>query len=499
MVPDETEVNCLVCGSSLLEGRLVRCPACDTAHHEECWEYNGGCATYACLGGRGAKAVAGKRLKVRQPGAPGRWPASVTVGWAAFGALLLLAGLMHQSDRGPARQAALLAEPDGPRTLRFPTEVQRRPQVQKLKPGWVVEQQGAPRPDWIGGPLDDSEPFVLISEVDAPTGRQALLQGIESSTGQILWRHEVPGPDRPVRNEPALAVAAVVRDRIGLLSLTGGVRVLDRRTGDLLRAELATSHLRGLSVLGVDHRQVSLGGPELVCEFGPDSDTSAVARRTGEISMVQCSLSGDEVVVGAGRGQAIAQDPESRLVSLIDLHSSRPLWESRISERVHTGLVRMNYIFAGGRYLWVWDRSTGRLLDQLDFGSTIRRIDERASFLYVLHGTDQLSVLALDSRRPLFTTRGALQFQYVLPYDVICDREGQVRVLLPGTGTVVAGLQLTEDGQRAVRPWFETWRPYPYRSSGTRLSLRQGRLFVTLARRGAGTFGLACFPFAYAR
>ena len=507
MAPDdETEVNCLVCGSTLLEGRLVRCPSCDTAHHEECWEYNGGCATYACKGGRTRKAK-GRPVEPRRPGEPRRWPASVTVGWAAFGALLLLAGLMHQSDSTPARQAATVraaspAEIAGPRTLHFDSVRQARPPVQNLKPEWVLEQQGEPRLDWTGCPLDDSEPFVLMSEVN---GDHALLQGIESSSGRVLWRHPVPAPDGPRRDEPALAVAAVVRDRIGLLSLAGGVQVLDRLTGELVRATLEPNPMTRLAVLGVDHRQVSLGGPELVAEFGPDPDRAPVARRTGEISVLECLLKGGEIVPGAGRGQAITQNHETRLVSLVDLRSSRAVWESRISERVHTGLVRLNYILAAGRYLWVWDRATGRLLDQLDFGGTIRRVDERASFLYVLHGSDQLSVLALDTRRPLFTTRGAVRFQYAMPYDIICDRNGEVRVLLPGTGAVVKELQLTEDGRRTIRPWFETWRrvdpalPYPYRSPGTRLTLRQGRLLVTLARRGTDSFALASFPLPYAQ
>jgi hypothetical protein len=40
---------CPVCGRQV--GRpIAACPSCRTAHHVDCWEYNGGCAIYACAG-----------------------------------------------------------------------------------------------------------------------------------------------------------------------------------------------------------------------------------------------------------------------------------------------------------------------------------------------------------------------------------------------------------------------------------------------------------------
>ena len=45
--PDEGESQCQVCGESLSVD-LVYCSACKTPSHRECWEYFGGCSTYAC-------------------------------------------------------------------------------------------------------------------------------------------------------------------------------------------------------------------------------------------------------------------------------------------------------------------------------------------------------------------------------------------------------------------------------------------------------------------
>ena len=42
------ETRCPVCGSPLSRGRLVRCAKCRAAHHADCWQFNGLCATFAC-------------------------------------------------------------------------------------------------------------------------------------------------------------------------------------------------------------------------------------------------------------------------------------------------------------------------------------------------------------------------------------------------------------------------------------------------------------------
>jgi hypothetical protein len=45
--------RCPVCASPL-GGGIARCAKCATPHHRECWDYAGGCSTYACGGTRPA-------------------------------------------------------------------------------------------------------------------------------------------------------------------------------------------------------------------------------------------------------------------------------------------------------------------------------------------------------------------------------------------------------------------------------------------------------------
>lgn len=47
----DDETRCPVCGTPLSRGSIVRCSKCRAAHHADCWQFNGLCATFAC-GGR---------------------------------------------------------------------------------------------------------------------------------------------------------------------------------------------------------------------------------------------------------------------------------------------------------------------------------------------------------------------------------------------------------------------------------------------------------------
>lgn len=51
-------VHCQVCQASLRPDETVQCRRCRAPHHGDCWEFNGGCATFAC----------GERRFVREPG-----------------------------------------------------------------------------------------------------------------------------------------------------------------------------------------------------------------------------------------------------------------------------------------------------------------------------------------------------------------------------------------------------------------------------------------------
>lgn len=48
--PGPADAACGVCGDEM-PGPVTRCPVCDTPFHHECWDYNEGCAVYACGGG----------------------------------------------------------------------------------------------------------------------------------------------------------------------------------------------------------------------------------------------------------------------------------------------------------------------------------------------------------------------------------------------------------------------------------------------------------------
>ncbi|MBT5693025.1 MAG: hypothetical protein HOK49_01495 [Opitutae bacterium] len=38
------------------------CPECDTPHHKECWDENGGCTAFGCLGSPDIKDMQGGRI-----------------------------------------------------------------------------------------------------------------------------------------------------------------------------------------------------------------------------------------------------------------------------------------------------------------------------------------------------------------------------------------------------------------------------------------------------
>lgn len=66
-------LNCQVCGGVVeLGANATLCRLCETPLHPECWEYNGGCATYACKESPAVKNQAASRgaVHVDQPRSP---------------------------------------------------------------------------------------------------------------------------------------------------------------------------------------------------------------------------------------------------------------------------------------------------------------------------------------------------------------------------------------------------------------------------------------------
>lgn len=44
-----SKIICQVCGEGIISGNTaMNCATCQTPHHKDCWEYNGGCSIYAC-------------------------------------------------------------------------------------------------------------------------------------------------------------------------------------------------------------------------------------------------------------------------------------------------------------------------------------------------------------------------------------------------------------------------------------------------------------------
>lgn len=49
-------MKCPVCGDPLVE-RVRACPRCETPHHDDCWEFSGGCSIYGCAASASAAAA----------------------------------------------------------------------------------------------------------------------------------------------------------------------------------------------------------------------------------------------------------------------------------------------------------------------------------------------------------------------------------------------------------------------------------------------------------
>lgn len=106
------ERSCPVCAEALRLRRVIRCSACKTLHHLECWRFNKGCATYGC-GSRswedapGAEFAAMPREFPRSAGMTAERGMSVGGGVLAGYALVGTIALMSQGNVAPGMLTAL--------------------------------------------------------------------------------------------------------------------------------------------------------------------------------------------------------------------------------------------------------------------------------------------------------------------------------------------------------------------------------------------------------
>mgnify|MGYP006286410321 CR=1 FL=1 len=66
---EERMIECPVCGSPI-EDEPRYCPRCDTPHHQDCWDYVGGCAIFACRDHGKSRALLSPSAELQRPVAP---------------------------------------------------------------------------------------------------------------------------------------------------------------------------------------------------------------------------------------------------------------------------------------------------------------------------------------------------------------------------------------------------------------------------------------------
>lgn len=134
----QTGRACPYCRFPLKEGvEVVACGFCQSAHHGECWDDNGGCAIVACKGGPGAETPAAPpqtppaAAPVAAPVQPGRRGRGPAIALAVLAALAVAAGAgawavsgQDDGDDEPASRepapAAVAPEPEPPEPVAEP-------------------------------------------------------------------------------------------------------------------------------------------------------------------------------------------------------------------------------------------------------------------------------------------------------------------------------------------------------------------------------------------
>lgn len=109
---DDIKPNCEVCGKPFdIDTAIVRCNSCKTLHHLDCWQYNRGCAVYACSGRMYDRLTPNEQSSVVCPSLSGQASFTVCQPTEPFGAipfLVILFGLIASMIAGPPIIKALM-------------------------------------------------------------------------------------------------------------------------------------------------------------------------------------------------------------------------------------------------------------------------------------------------------------------------------------------------------------------------------------------------------
>jgi len=135
-VSDELAAHpiCQVCGDSITEN-IFHCPACETLHHQDCWEFNNGCSTYACKeqyqGLKKSQETKEPEIRIGAPPSdlPERLDSPNTSRWKGTIALFLM---------GLVVTVSIISIPDG-------LTGHGREQREIRKWNWVLQQTGSLR------------------------------------------------------------------------------------------------------------------------------------------------------------------------------------------------------------------------------------------------------------------------------------------------------------------------------------------------------------------
>lgn len=297
-------------------------------------------------------------------------------------------------------------------------------------PRWRRQLKGLLVEDAVACPMDNDAAVLVMSIHVENAGKAGLLRltALATDDGRELWQQ--PFPLGIGRGD---AAACVIGSTVVVYLRDGTLAAYEVKTGRPVGQLTAPPCGSPLIVAGIDHSAATLMGRGAAVQIDA-RPISGSNDRLGDAYVATNRLPAGKPLAG-GRGVAVVQDAQNR-VHLIDVPGGGTRWSVPADEPLLTALVRMNYILLGGRRLDTRERATGKRLDVREPGGHIERLDERSSWLYVLHGDDELSILDLDTRAPIAHTSGAAAFDYAISRDYSLDRTSTVRALTPGSVSI---------------------------------------------------------------